>query len=158
MPQSRKNRMPTLAQVSNPSQYESRLFGAGLEQRRTDVEQKWPVGTQSDRRAQKASREVDGFLSNHSSNSWAPVTTMPVGVQMMKVDCLSFLYVVPHEDLLGREIQHAFARQMVPAGDRKNIANAEFQGRAGQVELRRLVLKTTRGVTTTRSGLRSRRN
>ena len=59
----------------------------------------------------------------------------------MKLDRLPFLYVVPHDDLLGREAQHAFTGQMVPAGDRKNVANAEFDGRAGQVDLRRFGLE-----------------
>src|SRR5688572_26983295 len=56
----------------------------------------------------------------------------------MQFNGLALLDLVPHDDLLWREVELPFARQMIPAGDGKDIPDAELHRGPGEIELRRL--------------------
>ena len=86
-------------------------------------------------RAQNSSRVVDGCWSNQSSNTCEPVTTMLRGLEMVQLDGLPLLHLVPHDHLLRREVQLPLARQVIPARNREDVPDAELHRRAGQIEL-----------------------
>ena len=79
-----------------------------------------------------------------------------VGRDTVQLDRFLLLDLVPDEHPLRRELQLAFAGQVVPAGDGEDVADAELDRRARQVELRRLRARRAASVTTT-SGRCSRR-
>jgi hypothetical protein len=56
---------------------------------------------------------------------------------MVQFDRFTLLHLVPDDDLLRREGQFAFARQVVPARNAEHVADAQLSRRSRQIELTR---------------------
>ena len=116
--------------------------GAAPTASRTRFRARCPRAAPSTRRARSAGRRagrpgrrtprgvVAGCLTNHSSNTCAPVTSIrPAGTPCRSMASL-LLDVVPDHHALRRERQLALARQVVPAGHGEDVADAELDRRA----------------------------
>ena len=133
-----QHRMPALAQVLAPSGRRT-AAPAGSPRAGTNRHRARSADRAAGRRARRTPRAWStAARSNQSSNTCEPVTTMRSRVEVVELDGLALLDLVPDDDLLRREVELALARQVIPAGHREHVADAELHRGARQVELRRL--------------------
>ena len=126
--------MPARTESLHPLDNELPLWRATFEEGRTHVEHDGTVWPQAYTRAELLTRRRRLTIEpvvEHLRTRYDDAR----GLETVQLDGLPLLHLVPHHDLLRREVQLPFARQVIPAGNREDISDAEFHRRAGEIEL-----------------------
>src|SRR5688500_5146081 len=125
------------AKVAHPAFDKRRFRWTALARRSTDIQNHGAILTQSNPQAEGPTTQ--GRLTSEpvvehlrSRDDYA------LRIHAVKPGRFAPLCLVPDEHLLRRIRQDAFAREMIPAGDRKHISNPELGRCASKIELRRL--------------------